>query len=124
MSETPPPPPPAATPAAPLSDSDARLYASLSSAGNIIFPAIAPLIVWLIFRERSSFVDTEAKEALNFGILAVIVYIVSSFLMIVIIGIFTWIAMFIIAVIFGIQAAMKNNKGESYRYPFSLRVVK
>ena len=121
MSETPPPP---AAPASPLSDSDARLYASLSSAGNIIFPLIAPLIVWLVFRERSAFVDAEAKKALNFGILAVIVYIVGAVLAIIIIGIFISLAMFIVAVIFGIQAAIKNNKGESYKYPFSLNLVK
>lgn len=125
MSETPPPPPPAAPqPQAALSESDERLYATLAQAGNIIFPLIAPLIVWLIFRERSRFVDTEGKEALNFGILAVIVYIVSSILFVILIGIFLWIAMVIVAVIFGIQAAIKNNKGESYRYPFSLRLVK
>ena len=123
MSETPPPPPPAA-PQAPLSESDERLYASLSSAGNIIFPLIAPLIVWLIFRERSAFVDAEGKKALNFGILAVIVYIVGAVLAIIIIGVFISLAMFIVAVIFGIQAAIKNNKGESYKYPFTLNLVK
>ena len=123
MSETPPPPPPAA-PQAPLSESDERLYASLSSAGNIIFPLIAPLIVWLIFRERSAFVDAEGKKALNFGILAVIVYIVGAVLALIIIGVFISLAMFVVAVIFGIQAAIKNNKGESYKYPFTLNLVK
>jgi uncharacterized Tic20 family protein len=117
MTETP-------TPAAPLSDSDARLYATLAHAGNIIFPAIAPLIFWLIGKDKSSFVDAEAKEALNFGILAVIVYIVSSILMVVIIGFVTWFVMVVLALIFGIQGAMKANKGESYRYPFSLRLIK
>ncbi|MES1171434.1 MAG: DUF4870 domain-containing protein [Actinomycetota bacterium] len=124
MSETPPPPPAAPQPAAPLSESDERLYATLANGGNIIFPLIAPLIVWLIFRERSTFVDTESKEALNFGILAVIVYLVASFTFIIVIGFLLWPAMFIVAVIFGIQAVIKNNKGEHYRYPFSLRLIK
>lgn len=122
MSEMPPPPP--AQPAAPLSDSDARTYVTIAHAGNIIFPAVAPLIMWLIGKDKSRFVDTEAKEALNFGILAMIVYIVSSILAFIIIGVFTWLAMAVIALIFGIQGAMKANKGESYRYPFSLRLVK
>lgn len=118
------PPPPPAQPAAPLSDSDARTYATIAHAGNIIFPAIAPLIMWLIGKDKSTFVDQESKEALNFGIFAVIVYIVSSFLVFIIIGIFTWLAMAVIALIFGIQGAMKANKGENYRYPISLRLVK
>ena|SRR5664279_5483198 len=122
MSEMPPPPP--AQPAAPLSDSDARTYATIAHAGNIIFPAVAPLIMWLIGKDKSTFVDQEAKEALNFGILAIAVYVVSSILMFVLIGFLTWAAMAIVALIFGIQGAMKANKGESYRYPFSLRLVK
>jgi hypothetical protein len=117
-------PQPPAAPAAPLSDSDARLYATIAHAGNILFPAIAPLIMWLIGKDKSTFVDTEGKDALNFGILAVIVYIASSILMIVIIGFVTWFAMAVLALIFGIQGAMKANKGENYRYPFSLRLVK
>ncbi|HZJ40034.1 MAG TPA: DUF4870 domain-containing protein, partial [Demequina sp.] len=92
--------------------------------GNIIFPAVAPLIMWLIGKDKSTFVDQEAKEALNFGILAIAVYVVSSILMFVLIGFLTWAAMAIVALIFGIQGAMKANKGESYRYPFSLRLVK
>lgn len=117
MTETP-------TPAAPLSDSDARLYATLAHAGNIIFPAVAPLIFWLIGKEKSSFVDTEAKEALNFGILAVAVFIVSWILMFVLIGFLTYAAMAICLLIFGIQGAIKANKGENYRYPFSVRLIK
>lgn len=128
-STTPPPPPeqPAAgqpASAQPVSENDERLYGTLAHAGNILFPVLAPLIIWLIFKDRSRFVDTEGKEALNFGILAVIVYIVSSILMFVIIGFLTWAAMIIVAIIFGVQGAMANNKGQHYRYPFSLRLIK
>jgi len=115
---------PTPAPAAPLSDSDARMYATIAHAGNILFPAIAPLIMWLIGKDKSTFVDEEAKEALNFGILAIIVYTVSAFLTLIIIGFLTWAAMGIMALIFGIQGAMKANKGESYRYPLSLRIIK
>lgn len=111
-------------PVAPLSDSDARTYATIAHAGNIIFPAVAPLIMWLIGKDKSPFVDKEAKEALNFGILAVVVYIVSSILMFILIGFLTWAAMGIMALIFGIQGAMKANKGDNYRYPVNVRLVK
>ncbi len=122
MTET--PQPPAAQPVVPLSDSDARMYATIAHAGNILFPAVAPLIMWLIGKEKSAFVDTEGKEALNFGILAVIVYTASYVLMFVLIGFLTLPAMGIVALIFGIQGAIKANKGENYRYPFSLRLIK
>jgi len=123
MSETPPPPP--AQPAAPLSDSDEKLYATLSHAGVILFGFLPPLIFWLIGKDRSNFVDTEAKEALNFSILVTIGYIVSSILVPLFgLGLITGFAVWVVALIFCIQGAMKANKHESYRYPLNWRLVK
>jgi uncharacterized Tic20 family protein len=107
-----------------MSDADARLYSSLGHAGNILFPAIAPLIVWLVGKDKSAFVDTEGKEALNWGITLVIGYVISSILFIIVIGAVLWAITFILALIFGIQGAMKSNKGEHYHYPFALRIIK
>jgi len=114
MSEIPPPPPPPAAPVPqqPLSPSDERLWATLGHAGIIILGIIAPLVVWLIFKERSEFVDDQAKEALNFSILGTIVTIVTC-------G-FGW----IVVIIFCILAAIAANKGERYRYPFNWRIIK
>jgi len=127
MSETPPPPPPPstpATPAAPLSDSDARLYATLAHAGIIIIGFVAPLIIWLIGKERSRFVDEEAKEALNFSILIAIAYVVGWITSFLFIGFFILLAAWILTLVFCIQAAIKANKGESYRYPLNWRIIK
>lgn len=132
MTESTPPPPeqpgaqPLGQPAAaqPLSESDERLWSALSHAGTILFTFLPGLIIWLIYRERSAFVEKEAKEALNFGITLTIAYIVASLTFIFVIGIFIWIAAFIVSLIFCIQGAMKANKGESYTYPFSIRLVK
>ena len=119
MSETPPPPPP--PPAAPvpqqppLSGSDERLYATLGHAGIIIIGFIAPLIVWLIGKERSEFVDDQGKEALNFSILVTIGYVASSILTFVFIGFLVFPLVWIFSVIFCILAAIAANKGERYR---------
>jgi len=122
MTATPPP----AAPAAPLSDSDARLWASLAHFGGIIFGFLAPLIIWLVYRERSTFVEGEAKEALNFQITALIGYVASAILTAITfgllspIGFLVWVAATIFSIIGGIAA----NKGTAYRYPFALRLVK
>src|SRR5690349_5456256 len=50
--------------AQPLSDSDSRMWAMLGHVGAILIGIIAPLITWLVFRERSSFVDDQGKESL------------------------------------------------------------
>ena len=114
----------AATPAAPMSDSDQRLWSTLSHVGGILFGFLAPLVIWLVFKERGRYVEDQSKEALNFQITLAIAYIVSLFLMIIVLGFVTFAIAWICAIVFGIIAAMAANKGEAYRYPVTLRLVK
>ncbi len=107
-----------------MSESDERLYATLAHAGIILFGFLPPLIIWLIGKDRSAYVDTQAKEALNFSILITIAYIVSSVLTVVLIGFFMYLAVIIVVLVFCIQAAMAVNKGQDYRYPFNWRIIK
>jgi uncharacterized Tic20 family protein len=88
------------------------------------FGVIGPLIVYLIFKDRSAFVKSEATESLNFSILYTIAQVVSSFLTFLIIGAFLLPLIFIGALILCIMAAMSANKGQPYRYPVNWRLVK
>lgn len=119
-------PPPAYGAQPPMSDADQRMWAMLSHLGGIILGFIAPLIVWLVYRERSRFVDEQAKESLNFQITLVIAYIVSFILAAITLGILfflPWIVG-IVGLVFCILAGIAANKGEAYRYPFAIRLVK
>ena len=108
----------------PMTDADSRLWAMLAHLGIILFGFLPPLIIWLVFRERSAFVDDQGKEALNFSILATIAYVVSSILIFAIIGIFMVIAVGIAVLILCIMAGIAANRGERYRYPLNWRIVK
>ena len=119
MTET---PPPAAS--ASLSESDERLWASIAHAGTIFFGFVPALIVWLVQKEKSAFVETESKEALNFGILVSALYLIGWLTTFVIVGFLIIPIAWIISLIFCIQAAIKTNKGESYRYPLNVRLIK
>lgn len=110
--------------AVPLSPSEERLWATLAHVGGIVFWFLAPLVIWLIFRERSRFVDDQAKEALNFQILLNIAYVVSFALMGVLIGFITYPVAFVAGLVLCILAGVAANRGELYRYPFNWRVVK
>lgn len=110
--------------AAPLNPSDERLWATLAHVGGIVLGFIAPLIIWLVFRERSGFVNDQAKEALNFQIVVAIAYVVGSILLVVLIGGLIMALAWLAAVIFGIMGAVAANKGELYRYPFNWRIIK
>ena len=119
-----PPPPPLPPDQQPMSDSDARLWAMLGQLSGIILGFIGPLIVMLVFGPRSAFVKKESTEALNFQITVLIGYIVSFVLSLVLIGIFLFFVVWILALIFMVMAAIKNNQGIEYRYPINIRFVK
>jgi len=136
----PPPPPPEQPPGGPpaggqpsapnpLSESEGRTYATLAHAGiaaSSLFGVtmFAPLVIWLIGKDRSAYVDEQGKEALNFSILLTIAYIVGWILAIVFVGFLLVGAAWLCAIIFGIMAAIAANKGEHYRYPLNWRIVK
>jgi uncharacterized Tic20 family protein len=107
-----------------LSPSDERTWATLGHVGGIIVGFLAPLVVWLVFRERSRFVDDQGKEALNFQIFLAIAYVVGWITTGFVIGFIILLAAWVLAVVFGIQGAIRANRGELYRYPLSWRVVK
>ncbi|MGV2384910.1 MAG UNVERIFIED_CONTAM: DUF4870 domain-containing protein [Thermobifida fusca] len=48
----------------------------------------------------------------------------SWFLTFIVIGALTWIAALVCGIIFAILAAVAANRGEWYRYPISIRMVK
>ena len=114
----------------------------ISSVGNIL----GALIVWLIKRNESSFLDENGKEALNFQITISIVSVALSILAAIQAGFWSlnsWIfsrnyftfstfsifaslasLLWVVNLVFSIIAAVKASRGESYRYPISLRLVK
>ncbi|KGM11703.1 DUF4870 domain-containing protein [Cellulomonas bogoriensis] len=108
----------------PLSDSDQRLWATLAHAGGILIGFLAGLIVWLVQRERGRYVEEQSKEALNFQITLGIGQVVGWATTWLGIGFLIILAAYILQLVFGILAAIASNKGEAYRYPFALRLVK
>jgi uncharacterized Tic20 family protein len=85
---------------------------------------IGPLVLWLMKREESEFIDHHGKESLNFQISFVIYGIIAAILTLVLIGIVLAIILGILWLVFIIVAAIKASNGEMYRYPFTIRFVK
>jgi uncharacterized Tic20 family protein len=118
-------------PAAPLTEADDRLWASLAHFGGII-SVLPSLIIWLVFRDRGPRVRVEGKEALNFQITILILLvgwqIVGGLLFFLlragfIVG-FVSFLLWIADVVLSIIAGVKVQQGGSYRYPFSFRFIK
>ena len=85
---------------------------------------IAPLIIWLIKKDQSPFINDQGKELLNFQITLFIAFIVSGLLVFLVIGCFTTPALVICNLIFSIMGAIAVSKGTAYRFPFALRLIK
>ncbi|HEY2588583.1 MAG TPA: DUF4870 domain-containing protein [Tepidisphaeraceae bacterium] len=89
-----------------------------------IFGFIGPLIVWLIKKDQSPFVDDQGKEALNFHLVMLIGYVLGGVLSFFCIGFLIIPLVWICSVVFSIMGAMKAKEGIAYRYPFNIRMVK
>ncbi|WP_280400758.1 DUF4870 domain-containing protein [Nocardia carnea] len=107
-----------------VSPSDAKTWAMLAHLGGILLGFIAPLIVWAMYKDRDEFVRRHAVSALNFQILLFISVIVCSLLMIVLIGLVLLPIVWIAGLVFSIMAGLAANKGQEYKYPVNLSLVK
>ncbi|MET0932433.1 MAG: DUF4870 domain-containing protein [Mycetocola sp.] len=127
------------TGAAPLTQAEDKQWASFAHFGGALGAFlgagtagwIAPLIIYLVYKDRGPFTRQESKEALNFQLTVTIyvvgLYVVGTILALVLIGFLlyplAWIVG-ILGVIFGIIGGVKVNNGEAYRYFHAFRMVK
>lgn len=99
--------------------------AALSAFIGVPFGSIlGPLVIWLVKKDGSAFVDHNGKEALNFQISMTIYAIISGILILVFIGIIMLIVVAIADIALTIMAAVKANNGEHYQYPMTIRFIK
>lgn len=105
-------------------NSDARLMATLIYVLSFFTSLIAPLIIWLIKREDSPFVDRAGKNYFNFLLSYVIWSIIGTITMLILIGFVLLPIIVILNFIFTIVAAVKAYNGEDYLPPLSIRFFK
>src|SRR3954454_15103067 len=101
--------------------SDEKTMALLAHVLTLAAGFIAPLVIYLVKKDESSFVAAHAKESLNFQIT---LFIVFTILFVSVIGILLmWIAG-ILALVLVIVATLRASEGKLYKYPFTIRLVK
>lgn len=105
-------------------EKDERMFSMLIYLVSFFAPLIGPLIIWLIKRDESSFVDFHGKQYLNFLISYTIYGIGSAILIIIIIGILMTAVVGILSFVFTVVALVKANNGERYRIPLAIQFLK
>jgi len=104
-----------------MSPADEKLWATLIQLGGLFFGFLAPLIGFLVLKDRVPFVRSYSATALNFQLTLLIVTIVGSILTIVLVGFLILFAAWLAGIVFSIIAAVKANRGEWYQYPATIR---
>ncbi len=92
-------------------------FAGLVPALIVIGCVIGPLVVWLLKKHDFPFVDEQGKEAVNFQITMLLIFLA---LPLTCIGIVLMPFVPIVDFIFVVIAAIKANDGYHYRYPYPL----
>jgi uncharacterized Tic20 family protein len=118
----------------PLSGSEERTWAMVAHIGVLIAAWLAmgflcPLIVWLVFRDRSDFVRRHAVESLNFQISLLIYSAISAVLIFITFGLGVLIVVPLVvigaiaALVVIILATIAASGGSDYRYPLTIRFI-
>ncbi|MFD2804926.1 DUF4870 domain-containing protein [Litchfieldia salsa] len=84
---------------------------------------IGPLVIWLIKKDDSSFIDYHGREYFNFFISYIIYSIISGILVFVIVGFLLLPIVGVMGVVFTIVGAIKAYEGQTYRIPLIFRIL-
>ncbi|GAA2754395.1 DUF4870 domain-containing protein [Amnibacterium kyonggiense] len=116
----------------PLSDHDARLWATLTHVSALIGIVVGagfigwlgPLIILLVLKDRSAFVADHAKTTLNFQITMFIVAVIAAATWIILVGFLLTAAVYVVVIVFSIIAAVAADRGQRYEYPLTIRFIR
>lgn len=121
----------ASAPVPTMSAADEKTWSTLTHLGGLLvtllappFGFAAPLIAFLVLKDRGPFVRAHTLAALNFQLTVTIAYVVGGILSFVLIGLPIVAAAFVLNIVFGIIAAVKANQGQWYTYPVAIPFVR
>lgn len=117
------------------------LWVHLSALSGVLVPfgnALGPLLVWLLKKDESSFVDHQGKQALNFQFTLMLASLVAgaglfigvvlAFVLIgipiIILGMVALVTLMVLSYVYAVVAGIKANEGVWYRYPFGIEFLK
>ena len=106
-----------------IPNNDDKNIATVTHLGGTVFSFIPSLIVWILKKDDSAYIGDQAKEALNFQITILICQFIAGILAIILIGFLFMGIIWLLNIVFCIIAAISTSKGETYRYPFALRLI-
>ncbi len=117
------PTPPPALPASAVTQDEKTLGIVMHVLCLVGFPIIGPLIIWLIKKEQSQYLDSQGRELLNFQI-SYLIYAFAAFLLcFVLIGFVLLPVIAIAMIVLTIIGIVSAAEGKVYRFPLTIRML-
>ncbi len=107
-------------------DKQYAMVIHLSQFAGYIIPAVGwvlPLLLWLVRRDSSPYIDTHGKIVMNWILSCIIYTLLGSMLIFLLIGIPLLIALGLCSIIFTIIGAVRASDGIVWAYPLSLPLL-
>lgn len=125
MSDLPPNLPPVPQPGslAPATQDEKTLAIVMHIFGLIGLALIGPLIIWLMKKDQSPYLDAQGRELLNFQISFLIYGIVSFILVFLLVGVVLLPVVGIAGLVLTIMGIVRSTEGKIYRFPFIFRLL-
>ena len=103
------------------------LFMHLGPFAGLVFAPLyfGTLVMWLIKRDESAFIDDHGREALNFQISFILLHLILIPISILTLGlgVLLYPTLWIVAVIAVIRGAIASGNGEYFRYPVTFRLI-
>ena len=104
----------------------ALLISMVISAGWLGF--VGPLVLWIIYKDRSPFVRNAAAGSFNFAVTLTIVswiaWICVFTIILIPVAIVLGLALLVLSILLPILAALRASRGEMYRYPLTIPILR
>ena len=107
-----------------MQNSADKLWAVAIYISSFFFVLIGPLVIWLLKKNDSDFIDYHGKEYFNFLISYSIYFLIAIILVFIGIGIILAWVIGIYVTVFTIVAAVKAYNGDYYHIPLAIRFFK
>ncbi|MBM3826288.1 MAG: DUF4870 domain-containing protein [Verrucomicrobia bacterium] len=115
---------PPALPADPVPTQDEKNLGLIMHVLSLVgFSLLGPLIVWLVKKHESAYINLQGRELLNFQLSLLIYSIACIPLCFILIGIPLLIVLALAAVVLTIIGLVKATEGRIYRFPLTIRML-
>ncbi|WP_106398204.1 DUF4870 domain-containing protein [Actinocorallia populi] len=103
----------------PVAPGDERTYAMAAHLGQLILGVFAPLLTYLLYKDRSQYIRWHSAQGINFAITGFVYMMAGLFLSVITfgIGLLLFLPLAALEIIFLILAGVAASRGEWYRYP-------